>query len=839
MERPAVNASDLAAETDSTGVSLGLSPTELSAAVGGPTQPFAPNQRLSTLCHFFADQRQMVVVASDHISKDDADLALAWGLAYRGDRQLSVVLPTDRATPTRVRLPWLVPTVRLFVLGSRVITEPLPLTQAQSIRSFVGRNRSGAGPAVLGEMASWVNAVLDWTAATPQVDMVERPKYVAWHVAGRQVLKMFPGSTRLTVIAGVDSTRPENWPEPFKVRLTGQAPENVQRAIIAASAEAATARLAGHDDGHREHRMQASMRPEQLGVETWRREYPAWRPGSARSAFIDFLAIDNRNRPHVVETKIGPDAMLVFQGLDYWLWCKANVDTVATEFAVEKLNEPVIDFVVAPKKPGDDVVSIYTAAQVEALARDINWRFVVVSDPDTATDVQQHPSYHVPSAWRRAADIPPRWAVRLHHHATGRAAQSAVQLVRSHSYPDAATGLVPAALPAFKSLRDRGLLHSHVLHVRSSQAFALNLLAPLSLDAWTELSRHLLDDRDAIVQEPPEFEYSDPADTLAEATRVSPHTTQVDCLLRVRRGNGRVHVLVIEVKLSEDTFSTCSAATSPSNTRTRICQEPGPFGGDAAGCFQLSSHDREHRRRYDTALGPPRAEPNSFGCWFRDGANQVMRNVALAKVMLARGEAATASMVLVAPDDHAAIWEQWHRHTRYLAMYDDITFNDLPASRVAALHDPALAAELCERYLLPAELLAIRRAQRLLDDRFPNGLALVRLETDGSVRYIQALDRLPVRSVSEGHVTFETEYPAGPFSHRVSLASLTGGTGDLVVADDEGDGSRVLTADLEGLEGEDVHVVANLLRRELPSRVGDLRRRQPWWTAPLTSDQSW
>ncbi|WP_373070667.1 PGN_0703 family putative restriction endonuclease [Gemmatimonas sp.] len=229
------------------------------------------------------------------------------------------------------------------------------------------------------------------------------------------------------------------------------------------------------------------------------------------------------------------------------------------------------------------------------------------------------------------------------------------------------TAVVPAALPAFEALRERGLLHSHALHVRSSQTFALNLLAPLTLDAWNELGQHLLDDPGAIVDQPPEFEYIDRADELNEATRASAHTTQVDCLVRVRRGDGRLHVLLIKVKLSEDTFSTCSAAMSPGNTRTQICGQPGPFGGDTVGCFQLSNHDREQRRRYDVALGPTHAELASFGCWFRDGANQVMRNVALSKILIERGEASTASMALITPDNHTAIWEQWHRHTRYLA----------------------------------------------------------------------------------------------------------------------------------------------------------------------------
>ena len=125
---------------------------------------------------------------------------------------------------------------------------------------------------------------------------------------------------------------------------------------------------------------------------------------------------------------------------------------------------------------------------------------------------------------------------------------------------------------------------------------------------------------------------------------------------------------------------TRSAYTSPKNTRRAICGQPGPFGGDTAGCFELANHDREHRRHYDEALGTPGAEPDTFGCWFRDGANQVMRNTALAKSLMARGEVHSASMMLMAPDAHTSVWEQWHRHIALMSQYDYVTFAD-PKSR--------------------------------------------------------------------------------------------------------------------------------------------------------------
>ncbi len=199
--------------------------------------------------------------------------------------------------------------------------------------------------------------------------------------------------------------------------------------------------------------------------------------------------------------------------------------------------------------------------------------------------------------------------------------------MRGLSYPDARDGLVPAAQLIYDELLAKDVVHSHISHVTSSQAFALNLLAPLTFEDWTALARYHLDDPTATVVQPIQFEYTDPDDALAEATRASPHATQVDCLVWIEQGGGRRHALLIEVKLTEDNFSKCSTCTSPFNTRRDTCGQPGPFGSDTTRCFQLANHDREHRRRYDEMLGRPRNEPNSFGCWFRDGTNQVMRNV--------------------------------------------------------------------------------------------------------------------------------------------------------------------------------------------------------------------
>jgi hypothetical protein len=556
----------------------------------------------------------------------------------------------------------------------------------------------------------------------------------------------------------------------------------------------------------------------------WLREFPAWRPGSTRSAYIDFLAKDDNGRVHVVETKIGADAMLVLQGLDYWLYCRANHEKVNQALGATSPRPPVIDYVVAPSKPGGAPISIYTAAQAEALHRDIEWRFVVVDNPDTAEGVHRLDRYRLPEPHRRV-DGRSRWAVRLHRHLVDTAVGSGVALVRTHSFPDARHTLVPDAVEAYERLHADGAVHTYFAHVRSSQAFALNMLAALTPEAWTQIARHHLDDPDAEVVEPAVFEYSDPDDTLGEATKASPHRTQVDCLQRVRLGNGRTHAMLIEVKLSEDSFSPCGACTSPRNTRREICAQPGPFGGDPIGCFQLANHDREHRRRYDEMLGLPLDEPVTFGCWFRDGANQVMRNTALAAALIARGDVASASVLLMAPDDHITIWEQWHRHTALLSRYDQVRFGDLPASHVAALHEPAQARTLSARYLLPLDTLEVRIAQRLVDERFPHGAAFIWLNHDGTVNLVQNVERLPVVHADNDHIVFTTYYLGEPLTHHTPRSTWEHDTGDITIPDPHGDGVRTLTADHSSL--------TDIEQQQLPGYAQRSQQRSPWWTAPL------
>lgn len=88
---------------------------------------------------------------------------------------------------------------------------------------------------------------------------------------------------------------------------------------------------------------------------------------------------------------------------------------------------------------------------------------------------------------------------------------------------------------------------------------------------------------------------------------------------------GGTTALLIEVKLSEPDFDGCSAWLTPANDPLDVCEATGPFGNDTSACFQLRSQGREHRRHYDTALGPLIASTATAGGRCGSGSAETSR----------------------------------------------------------------------------------------------------------------------------------------------------------------------------------------------------------------------
>jgi hypothetical protein len=279
---------------------------------------------------------------------------------------------------------------------------------------------------------------------------------------------------------------------------------------------------------------------------------------------------------------------------------------------------------------------------------------------------------------------------------------------------DDAGAVLPDALAALSDLRARGLTHRWVRHVRSSQAFALSLFAPLSGAGSRRVLAHL--GLNVVEVEPVVFEFEDHQDRLAEASPRSQHRTQVDVVLRGTTADGDRVAAFIEVKLSELDFGSCSAFESPDNASRATCSSPGLFGGDPGSCFQLQNHGRG-RRHYDAYLPEPTVSgspSDDGGCLVRGGRNQPMRNLALAHLLVAKGELDGAVYALCAPSAHPTIWRRYQEFRSVFPDTGRVWTAHLPAELVARQHDDGGAA-------------FVRRYAPALTDQ-----ALLHLSPDGS-----------------------------------------------------------------------------------------------------------
>lgn len=142
------------------GVTSQMTPARLSEKIQGPTNPFITNTALSSKCKFFADSTQMVVVVLPDSDESISDLALAWGLAYRGDRALSLVMPYGTESGTQIRLPWIQPRVRLFTYDVDVIRESIPLSEEESLNRCKESNWVNPSLHSLGASSELVSSLL-------------------------------------------------------------------------------------------------------------------------------------------------------------------------------------------------------------------------------------------------------------------------------------------------------------------------------------------------------------------------------------------------------------------------------------------------------------------------------------------------------------------------------------------------------------------------------------------------------------------------------------------------------------------------------------------------------
>jgi hypothetical protein len=676
----------------------------LAARAGLPTEPFrATGFPLPSQLVFFQDRNRLVVLVGLEESSSTVDSALVYGLAHAGDRDLVLVLPAGQQTATAARSTFLDRSIRIYTHdGHEATALVLPRRRAalDGLKEPHDRLRFRVHR-LNGDQKAWVSELIGWAERNVDLTSAHRVNYLAWLCDGRRVLTIKKSGTGLDVVAGVSRSNPHPGDRPPVTALLAGAPDPAlvtqMKTEIGACIDES---LSEADKRHGANRLQSVLARYWAGLGFPGggplREFPA-RRADGTPGVIDFLQLDSLGVLHVMETKIGHDEFLVLRGLDYWMWANANRDLLARHFgaAIKAIH---LDFVIGdpPKatRTGLGVLSPYSPAQLEALDPSITWEVHVMSSWTGPKRVR------LPLGRRLVPESPlvirrpeaPPYVSALHSHLVG---TSGTPLVQRVYHPTASAGLHPGAHDAHDDLEARERLHKQVAHVRSSQAFALNVFGGMSPATVVKILGRL--GHDVASADAPELEYVDPRDRLLERTR---NRTQVDVVLRGRTAQGSRVVALVEVKLSETDFARCPAYQARPAAETDVCHQPGAFGSDAAACPVLRSPDpATPGRRYLEVLNlSTTARGADPGCTFRLGAYEPMRIVALGEALLADEEADQVTVAAFAPGAYRAIWRRWGEAKAAL-QNPRVPLRDLTLEDVMQDLDAERAAYLSARYL--------------------------------------------------------------------------------------------------------------------------------------------
>lgn len=255
------------------------------------------------------------------------DRALAYGLECRGDRPLFLVLPAGYEFPTLQR------SALLSAAGVRIWTHTVrqqePTVDPPQERAVPTEEvacatllSEKAQPCPEAEFAKATKALhlptatesifslVEWATTRPQLDPGHRQGLRAWQCAGQKVLSLQQGAGKLTIKAGIHTTK--DTAGYLKTvtsgqRLTAADVKEIETAVVVGIEQ----RL-GRDGKYRkadEHWLQSVIRrhPKVVGIEQPAlREVPAWRPSGGPTrwgrGFVDLIGLDGHGDIRVVET---------------------------------------------------------------------------------------------------------------------------------------------------------------------------------------------------------------------------------------------------------------------------------------------------------------------------------------------------------------------------------------------------------------------------------------------------------------------------------------------------------------------------------------------------------
>jgi hypothetical protein len=351
---------------------------------------------------YFADEEQFVVVAGAQ-EKEHVDLALVYGETYRHHRRLVLVLPDGYAFPTLQRSAWLHAGARpeIYLHAGDSVSQCAVPDARKTIEELSDRLkpreslheelRRAATPMHLGNDGPAVFDLAEWATQNSHLDPSHRKSERAWHCMGQKVLSIRRESGGLRIRGGIHDSAGGKEPKGTLIPKGTQLPAEQRNGIQRRVEEGIAARLRGQYRRRDEHWLQAVIRhdPTVVGIEQPAlREVPAWRPvakGKTKAwhrGFIDLVGVDGHGDIRIVETKLATnrDDLLIFQGLDYYIWAHAYDAAIRERLGAPKKSKIVLHYVLGASADAGSELSKFAPAQANALAPEVEWRFQVVSD---------------------------------------------------------------------------------------------------------------------------------------------------------------------------------------------------------------------------------------------------------------------------------------------------------------------------------------------------------------------------------------------------------------------------------------------------------------------------
>ncbi|HRZ42660.1 MAG TPA: hypothetical protein P5228_08150 [Bacteroidales bacterium] len=214
-------------------------------------------------------------------------------------------------------------------------------------------------------------------------------------------------------------------------------------------------------------------------------------------------------------------------------------------------------------------------------------------------------------------------------------------------------------------------LHDYVNHVRSSQAYCINILYPMVAlypDALLEvLSQKTGKHLSKILFY--EFEYSPETNILGEwksdDNRPEEYITAVDLRIDTMDSEGHTVIFLIEVKFTEADFTSCGGFNSTGNIdKTReVCEDSSKLLTDFHLCYLNGA--KLKRTYFDSDFNPSMSFKNSVfqkQCPFANN-HQCLRNHTLARKL---SQTHPTYFVLLHHESNESIMQWWNKYKNIL-----------------------------------------------------------------------------------------------------------------------------------------------------------------------------